>query len=179
MPHRSVIDVLISARWLFVAQTTTGLSGFMARPQTKGWSLEDEGDEDEAQPAAMSAAAAVAAAINRSFMITPADQKDKETPGYGERMEVADDVDPLDAFMSTLQKGAPVVEQSSTYGALGAGDDVMQQNGRKFDPVGSMVITAADLIGGECIWVTAARLKLKLQVTIKPNSSHHRDILIS
>lgn len=132
-------------------------------PSSKKWSLEEDDEDDEsnlssaAQEKAVAEAAAIAAQIRRTLTDTPVEQqKDKGTPGYMERMDVAvsqDGLDPLDAFMTTLEtEGNVVATTTSIYSALGAGDDVMaaaqQNNGRRFDPVGSMVIGPDDL-GGE------------------------------
>jgi hypothetical protein len=64
-----------------------------------------------------------------------------------------DDVDPLDAFMNTLETTAPPVEQTSAYSAFGPEGGQESTNGKmKFDPYGSNVISAADLIGENGGW---------------------------
>lgn len=109
----------------------------MKAHQAKSWSFEDEGDDDD-----------------EDDMVPPPDTPSALSLGHqssigDSRMDEEEDdkdIDPLDAFMTSLESDGAKVPQAEMYGAFGAGDETKKGNG--FDPLGSTTITAEELLGG-------------------------------
>ena len=134
---------LAQAAQALAAQQRGGATG------AKKWSLEDE--EDEPLAAADSG--------GPTSKDTPGALSVEHQPsvgGGGGMDEEDEDLDPLDAFMTSLERdGGAAPPQAEMYGAFGGGDEEgggggggrRKKRANGFDPLGSNTITADELFG--------------------------------
>lgn len=151
-----------------LAQAALALTGKVGVTAAKQWSLEDEAEEEVGEEGGKGRTLERA---ERASTDTPLSMLSVENQASVSRdEEEEEDGDPLDAFMSSLERGGVaeglgIPEQADMYGAFAAGDGGVGGGtgkgrgggkGRKgrldgYDPLGSNTITAAELFGGRSV----------------------------